>query len=246
MILFPAIDIRDRECVRLRQGKYDDVTVFSKDPVKMARHWCNMGAKYLHIVDLDGAFEGRPKNYTLIAKICSSVDIPIQLGGGIRNIEVAEAYFKAGVERLIIGTMFFEDRAHVKKMCDIFPGKIGISLDVENGIIKTRGWAKDTGININSVIKDVEDIGAGFIVYTDISKDGMQTGIDLTPIKEVVTLTRLPVIYAGGVRDIEDIKRLYSLYNSGLQGVITGRAIYEGSLDFKEANEWLSRQNTRM
>ena len=243
MILFPAIDIKNGECVRLRQGKYNDVTVFSKDPVEMAKHWANKGAKYLHIVDLDGAFEGVPKNYNLIEKICNSIDIPVQLGGGIRNFEVAKRYFDAGVTRLIIGTMFFEEPSIFKSLCDKYKGKIGVSLDAEKGKLKSRGWVEDTGLTIESVILDAENMGAGFIVYTDISKDGMQTGINPEPVKRFLSLTKLPVIYAGGVRDINDVKRLYPLKEYGLQGIITGRAIYEETLNFEEAIMWLETQN---
>lgn len=243
MILFPAIDIKNGECVRLRQGKYNDVTVFSKDPVEMAKHWVDKGAKYLHIVDLDGAFEGVPKNYNLIEKICNSIDIPVQLGGGIRNFDVARKYFDAGVTRLIIGTMFFEEPSIFKSLCDKYKGKIGVSLDAEKGKLKSRGWVEDTGLTIESVILDAENMGAGFIVYTDISKDGMQTGINPEPVKRFLSLTKLPVIYAGGVRDIDDVKRLYPLKEYGLQGIITGRAIYEGTLNFEEAIMWLEIQN---
>jgi len=243
MILFPAIDIKNGECVRLRQGKYNDVTVFSKDPVEMAKHWANKGAKYLHIVDLDGAFEGVPKNYNLIEKICNSIDIHVQLGGGIRNFEVARRYFDAGVTRLIIGTMFFEEPSIFKSLCDKYKGKIGVSLDAEKGKLKSRGWVEDTGLTIDSVVLDAENMGAGFIVYTDISKDGMQTGINPEPVKRFLSLTKLPVIYAGGVRDINDVKRLYPLKEYGLQGIITGRAIYEETLDFEEAIMWLETQN---
>ncbi|GAB6163890.1 1-(5-phosphoribosyl)-5-[(5-phosphoribosylamino) methylideneamino]imidazole-4-carboxamide isomerase [Desulfothermus naphthae] len=243
MILFPAIDIKNGECVRLRQGKYNDVTVFSKDPVEMAKHWVDKGAKYLHIVDLDGAFEGVPKNYNLIEKICNSIDIPVQLGGGIRNFDVARKYFDAGVTRLIIGTMFFEEPSIFKSLCDKYKGKIGVSLDAEKGKLKSRGWVEDTGLTIESVILDAENMGAGFIVYTDISKDGMQTGINPEPVKRFLSLTKLPVIYAGGVRDIDDVKRLYPLKEYGLQGIITGRAIYEGTLNFEEAIMWLETQN---
>jgi len=243
MILFPAIDIKNGECVRLRQGKYNDVTVFSKDPVEMAKHWVDKGAKYLHIVDLDGAFEGVPKNYNLIEKICNAIDIPVQLGGGIRNFDVARKYFDAGVTRLIIGTMFFEEPSIFKSLCDKYKGKIGVSLDAEKGKLKSRGWVEDTGLTIESVILDAENMGAGFIVYTDISKDGMQTGINPEPVKRFLSLTKLPVIYAGGVRDIDDVKRLYPLKEYGLQGIITGRAIYEGTLNFEEAIMWLETQN---
>jgi phosphoribosylformimino-5-aminoimidazole carboxamide ribotide isomerase len=242
MILFPAIDIKDGKCVRLRQGKYNDVTVFSSDPVEMAMHWYKQGARYLHVVDLDGAFEGKPKNYSLIANICRSVDIPVQLGGGIRSFDIARQYIDAGVFRIIIGTMFLEDRDGFIKICREFSGKVGVSLDAENGRLKARGWVKDTSVEIISILPDVMSCGASFIVYTDISRDGMQTGINPDPIKNVLQYTELPVIAAGGVKDIEDIKALYPLTKMGLEGVITGRAIYEGSLNFKEANEWILAQ----
>ncbi len=243
MILYPAIDIKDGKCVRLRQGRFDDVTVFSENPVDMAKYWEDQGAKYLHIVDLDGAFEGRPKNIDLVSKICNSVDIPVQLGGGIRSFEIAREYINAGVERLIIGTLFIEDPELFKKICKAFPGKICVSLDVDKGKIKSRGWVEDTGRNITSVLNDIENSGASVIIYTDISKDGMQTGVDPTDVENFLKLTCLPVIYAGGIRDFDDIVALYPLAKKGLVGIITGRAIYENTLDFKKANNWLINKN---
>lgn len=239
MILYPAIDIKDGKCVRLRQGKYNDVTVFSESPVDMAKYWESQGARYLHIVDLDGAFEGKPKNATLVANICKSVNIPVQLGGGIRSLEVAKEYIEAGVERLIIGTMFIEQPELFKKICDTFPGKICISLDVDRGKIKSRGWVEDTGIDLTSVIDDIEKSGVSLIIYTDISKDGMQTGVDPKHVENFLELTEIPVIYAGGIKDFNDIIALYPLAKKGLSGIITGRAIYENTLDFKKANDWL-------
>ncbi len=242
MILFPAIDIKDGKCVRLRQGKYNDVTIFSDNPVDMAMYWYDLGAKFLHIVDLDGAFEGKPKNYFIIKDICKKLDIPVQLGGGIRDIETARGYFDAGVTRVIIGTLFLEDRDRFVHICQEFPSKVGVSLDAENGILKSRGWVRDTNIEITSILPDVKSSGAGFIVYTDISRDGMQTGLNLESIKGVLKNTSLPVIAAGGVKDMKDIMALYPLTKLGLQGAITGRAIYEGTLDLKEALSWISSQ----
>ena len=172
MILFPAVDIKNGECVRLAQGKEDQVTVFGSDPVAQARIWADLGARYLHVVDLDGAFSGRPKNFDLIKSICTEIDIPVQLGGGIRDIATAEKYIEAGVHRLIIGTMALEDPELFSELCRTLPGRIGVSLDAVDGKLKTEGWVKDAGLTIDDVLPRLEKDGIRFIVYTDISQIG--------------------------------------------------------------------------
>ncbi|MBN2139740.1 MAG: 1-(5-phosphoribosyl)-5-[(5-phosphoribosylamino)methylideneamino]imidazole-4-carboxamide isomerase [Desulfovibrionaceae bacterium] len=239
MILFPAVDIKDGQCVRLAQGREDEVTVFSTDPVAQARYWAELGAEFLHVVDLDGAFSGRPRNFELIEDICGSLDIPIQLGGGIRDLATARSYLKAGVNRLIIGTLALEDPEAFSAMCRALPGKVGVSLDAVDGRLKTRGWVRDFGRIVLDVVEDMEKAGAAFVVYTDISRDGMQSGVNVEALSALCDKTNLPVIAAGGVHTLEDIKGLWHLRNRGLQGIITGRAIYTGSLDFRAALEWL-------
>ncbi len=244
MIIFPAVDIKDGKCVRLRQGRAKDITIFSSDPCEMAKHWEDLGAEYLHLVDLDGAFEGIPKNTSIIREICTSLSIPVQIGGGIRELSHAASYIEAGVSRIIIGTLALEAPDIFCEICKEFPGKVGVSLDASRGILKSRGWVKDTGIRVLDVIGKIEDMGASFVVYTDISRDGMQSGINPESITSLVEHTSLPVIAAGGVRDMEDIKKLYPLSRKGLEGVITGRAIYEGTLNLSEAVKWIREQKT--
>ncbi len=242
MIIFPAVDIKEGKCVRLKQGKEEEVTIFSSDPVEMALHWEGQGAEYIHLVDLDGAFEGIPRNFSLVKEICSSVSIPVQIGGGIREISHAASYLKAGASRVIIGTLVLEAPQIFIEMCKQFPGRVGASLDASRGILKSRGWTWDTGIGLMDMIKKIEEMGAAFVVYTDIARDGMQSGINHQYVEAVVEHTSLPVIAAGGVRDMRDIETLYPLSQKGLEGVITGRAIYEGTLDFSEAIKWIKGQ----
>jgi phosphoribosylformimino-5-aminoimidazole carboxamide ribotide isomerase len=242
VILFPAVDVKNGQCVRLRQGRADEVTVFSGDPAAMAGHWADLGAKWLHVVDLDGAFDGRPVNFTLIKSICSRIDIPVQLGGGIRDLQTARAYLDAGVTRLIIGTLALEDPKNFGELCAALPGRVGVSLDAVDGALKTKGWVADAGLTIDQVLPRLTDQGAAFIVYTDISRDGMHSGINITAMEQLVRKTTLPVIAAGGVTRLEDVQNLYPLASQGLEGVITGRAIYEGTLDFREALRWIEKK----
>lgn len=243
MIIFPAVDIKDGQCVRLVQGQADEVTVFSSDPVAQANIWADQGAEYLHVIDLDGAFSGIPKNYGLIKDICSQLDIPVQLGGGIRDVETAAKYIEAGVERLIIGTMALENEKTFAELCRKFPGQIGVSLDAVAGQLKSRGWVEDAGISIFDILPRIEAAGAAFIIYTDISRDGMQTGVNVRALADLCGQTKLPVIAAGGVATLDDIKNLYPLTSKGLEGAISGKAIYTGSLDFAEAIKWIKDQN---
>ena len=239
MILFPAVDIKDGQCVRLKQGLADQVTVFSPDPTAMARHWEAQGARWLHVVDLDGAFSGLPRNFELIKTICSDLSIPVQLGGGIRDLETATAYFDAGVKRIIIGTLALTDETLFGTLCNTFPGKVGVSLDATDGRLKTKGWVEDAGVTVLDVLPRLADQGAAFLVYTDIARDGMRAGVNIGSLTAVLENTHLPVIAAGGVTTLDDVKALKPLSAQGLEGVITGRAIYEGTLDIKAALEWL-------
>ncbi|WP_207264317.1 1-(5-phosphoribosyl)-5-[(5-phosphoribosylamino)methylideneamino]imidazole-4-carboxamide isomerase [Desulfovibrio sp. Huiquan2017] len=242
MILFPAVDLKNGECVRLAQGKEDEVTVFASDPVAQARYWEDLGARYLHVVDLDGAFSGVPRNFELIKAICAAIRIPVQLGGGIRDIATAKKYVEAGVRRLIIGTMALEDPDLFSELCRALPGRIGVSLDAVDGKLKTKGWVEDAGLTIDDVLPRLEAEGIAFIVYTDIARDGMQTGVNLDALAALCAKTSVPVIAAGGVHTLDDIKNLYPLSQKGLEGAISGRAIYVGTLDVKEANAWIDAQ----
>ncbi len=242
MILFPAVDIKNGECVRLAQGKEDQVTVFASDPVAQARYWADLGSRFLHVVDLDGAFSGMPRNFELIRSICAEIDIPVQLGGGIRDIATAEKYIEAGVNRLIIGTMALEDAELFSDLCKALPGRIGVSLDAVDGRLKTKGWVEDAGLTIDDVLPRLERDGIRFIVYTDISRDGMQTGVNCEALEALCAKTSIPVIAAGGVHTLEDIRNLYPISLKGLEGAISGRAIYVGTLDVREANDWIDAQ----
>jgi phosphoribosylformimino-5-aminoimidazole carboxamide ribotide isomerase len=246
MIVFPAIDIKDGHCVRLRRGVATEVTVFSEEPVQMAMHWVEQGAQWLHVVDLDGAFQGEPVNKDLIRSLCSQVPVPVQLGGGIRDMQVAKQYFQAGVARLIIGTMALEDASSLRSLSRAYPGQVGVSLDVDNGRLKARGWVAETDLTVEQVVPELEEMGTAFVVYTDISRDGMQNGVNVDGVARLVEATSLPVIAAGGVTDLEDIKALFPLASKGLAGVITGKAIYSHSLDLKEALNWVEAEKGRM
>ncbi len=242
MILFPAVDIKDGQCVRLAQGKAEEVTVFSQDPVSQAVLWADKGCEFLHVVDLDGAFSGLPRNFELIKKICSSIDIPVQLGGGIRDLAIAKAYVEAGVNRLIIGTIALEEPDTYAELCRELPGRIGVSLDAVDGRLKTRGWVADAGMTVFDVLPRLEETGTAFIVYTDISRDGMQTGVNVQGLAALCGKTSIPVLAAGGVHTLDDIKALYPLCAKGLEGAISGRAIYTGTLDVAEALAWIRAQ----
>jgi phosphoribosylformimino-5-aminoimidazole carboxamide ribotide isomerase len=243
MNIFPAVDIKDGKCVRLRQGAEDQVTVFSDDPVAMARQWVEAGTRWLHVIDLDGAFSGTPRNMELIRELCSAVSIPVQLGGGIRSLDVAGKYLEAGVTRLIIGTVALEDPALFRELCQAYPGRIGVSLDARDGHLKTKGWVEDAGKTVADVVPELEAAGAAFFIYTDISRDGMQSGVNISALESLLGMTDRPVLIAGGISTLEDVQAVHPLAERGLAGVITGKAIYAGSLDLKAALDWLATQN---
>ena len=244
MIIFPAVDIQDGKAVRLRQGRADDSTVFSPDPVAAARHWQEQGARWLHVVDLDGAFDGLPRSRDIVRGICSALDIPVQLGGGIRSEQIAQAYLDAGVERLIIGTLALEQPEAFAALCRRFPGRIGVSLDAEGGRLKTKGWVADAGLSVDDVLPRLLGDGAAFIIYTDIERDGMQTGVNLPALTHLAEASTVPVIAAGGVATLADVQALYPLSRTArLEGAISGRALYEGTLDLKQANDWIDAQS---
>lgn len=243
MILYPAVDIKGGQCVRLKQGVYDAVTVFSDDPVAMGAKWVELGAKALHVVDLDGAFDGLPVNRDLVAALAKACPVPVQLGGGIRDLATARSYIEAGVQRLIIGTMALADPARFEELAKAFPGQVGVSLDAVDGKLKTKGWVEDSGLTVADVIGDLQARGAAFVIYTDISRDGMQTGANVEAMRNLCRMTDLPVIAAGGVTDLRDVVALAELESEGLAGIISGKAIYAGTLDFKEAQEYLNKRN---
>lgn len=244
MIIFPAVDIKDGKAVRLKQGRAEDSTVFAHDPVAAALAWQQAGARWLHVVDLDGAFDGAPKSRDIVRNICTALAIPVQLGGGVRDHATAAAYLDAGVQRLIIGTMALEDPAAFAALCAAFPGRIGVSLDADNGKLKTKGWVADSGLAVDEVMPRLMADGAAFVIYTDIARDGMQTGVNVAAMRHLCGLSSVPVIAAGGVATLKDVQDLYPLSADGgmLQGAISGKALYEGTLKLDEAQAWIDAQ----
>jgi len=233
MIVIPAIDLKDGQCVRLFQGKRDAVTMYSNDPAGTAKRWESCGAELLHIVDLDGAFTGSQKNLDAIIKIRRAVKIQIQLGGGIRTFENINKLFSAGINRVIIGTAAIEDPEFVNHSCHKYPGRVLIGIDAKEGMLAIKGWEEVTTVNARELARRLEIAGIGGIVYTDIARDGTLSGPNIDAIRNIVESVKIPVIAAGGVSNLEDIKNLMEI--KGLWGVITGKAIYAGTLDLKEA-----------
>lgn len=235
MIIIPAIDIRGGRCVRLLQGDFRRETVYSADPVEVALRWAGKGAERIHIVDLDGSREGRPANAAVIRRILSSVGIPIELGGGIRDIQTVDDYIGLGVRWVILGTAALKNHAFVVEACRRFPDRIIMGIDAKDGRVAVEGWTEATGENALEVAKRYEGIGLAAIVYTDISRDGMETGVNVPATERLARAVEIPVIASGGVAGIGDIDRLLAVEDSGILGVITGKALYTGALDLEEA-----------
>jgi len=243
MIIIPAIDLKEGKCVRLKQGLMDQSTIFSENPAEMARKWVNLGAKRLHLVDLDGAFAGKPINDEAVRSIVSEVgnDIPIQLGGGIRNLNTVENFLNSGVDSVIIGTAAVTNPGFLHEACYAFPGQIIVGLDAKDGDVAINGWAKLTGHNVIDLAQKFEEYGVESIIYTDIGRDGMMGGVNIEATVKLSESLKIPVIASGGVSSIRDIEMLCDVSNIGIRGVITGTAIYEGTLDFKKAQELAER-----
>lgn len=238
MLLIPAIDLKDGKCVRLRQGRMEDDTVFSDDPVAMAAHWVERGARRLHLVDLNGAFAGEPVNGDIVKAIASAFpELPVQIGGGIRSPEIVETYLNAGVRWLIIGTRAVREPAFVRDMCKRFPGHIIVGLDARDGWVATDGWAKVTDIDVIELAGKFADDGVASIVYTDISRDGMLQGVNVDATVRLAQSIPIPVVASGGITNLDDIEALCAVADQGIAGAITGRAIYEGTLDFASGQQ---------
>ena len=236
MLIIPAIDLKDGQCVRLRQGLMDDCTVFSDDPVAMAARWVEAGCRRLHLVDLNGAFAGEPVNGEVVTAIAAAYpDLPIQIGGGIRSLETIEHYVRAGVSWVIIGTKAVKEPAFVAEACAMFPGKVIVGLDAKDGLVATDGWAEVSELRATDLAKRFESDGVSAIVYTDIARDGMMQGVNVAATVTMAEASSIPVIASGGITDIDDIRALLAVADSGICGAITGRAIYEGTLDVAEA-----------
>ena len=235
MLVIPAIDLKEGKCVRLEQGLMDKDTVFNDNPAAQARAWQEQGAEMLHIVDLDGAFAGQPKNRAAIEAIVKAITIPSQLGGGIRDIETIEAYLSLGLSRVIIGTAAQRNPELVKEACARFPGRIVVGIDARNGMVAVQGWAEVTDITAVDLARKFEGFGVAAIIYTDISRDGMLQGPNLEATKALAEAVSIPIIASGGVSSLQDIRNLMAIEASGVTGVITGKAVYTGAIKLAEA-----------
>lgn len=236
MLVIPAIDLKDGHCVRLRQGLMEDSTVFSDDPVATATRWADQGARRLHLVDLNGAFEGKPVNAGAVEAIAKALpNLPIQIGGGIRDLKTIEHYINAGVGSVIIGTQAVKEPAFVRVACREFPGRIIVGIDAKQGLVATDGWAEVSTMRATELARAFEQVGVTAIVYTDIARDGMMQGVNVEATLEMAKASSIPIIASGGISHLDDIRALVNHARDGISGAITGRAIYEGTLDLAEA-----------
>lgn len=242
MIVIPAVDIKNGKCVRLSQGRMDAETIFSEDPAAMAEKWENEGAELIHVVDLDGAIEKKPQNLATIKAILQRVHIPIQVGGGIRTIDTVKMFLDIGVRRVIIGTEAIRNPEMVSEACRLFPGRIVVGIDARNGHVAIEGWTHTTQIKAVDLARQFEDVGVAAINFTDIYRDGMQTGPNIPETRRMAEAISIPVVASGGVSVIEDIINLLPLEPVGVKGVITGKALYSGTLELKRAIR-LTRSN---
>ena len=235
MIIYPAIDIRGGRCVRLTEGRFDAETVFADDPAEMALKWAGLGAEFLHLVDLDGALAGEGKNVPVIQRILKSVSIPVQLGGGIRNLETIEKLLDLGVTRLILGSAAVKNPELVAEACKKYPGHIAVGIDAKNGEVAIEGWGQGSGVAATELAKKMAGFGVETIIYTDISRDGMLSGVNVEATAALARACGVPIIASGGVASLDDIRRVKAVEGDGVQGCIIGKAIYTGAVDLKEA-----------
>jgi phosphoribosylformimino-5-aminoimidazole carboxamide ribotide isomerase len=237
MLIIPAIDLKDGHCVRLEQGRMESATVFSKEPGLAASQWAEKGARRLHVVDLNGAVAGKPRNEQAVKDILAAIDsdIPVQLGGGIRDLDTIERYLDDGVSYVIIGTAAVKNPGFLHEACDAFPGHIMVGLDAKDGKVATDGWSKLTGHDVIDLARRFQDYGVEAVIYTDIGRDGMMTGVNIEATVRLAQSLVVPVIASGGLNSLDDIRRLCAVESEGITGAITGRAIYEGKIDFAEA-----------
>jgi len=235
MLIFPAIDLKGGKCVRLRQGRKEDETVFSDDPVAMGLKWQDLGAQWLHVVDLDGAFSSRPQNLEVIRGLRRALTIPMQLGGGLRTLETLDLYLNLGIDRLILGTVVLKDPDLVAKALAAYPGRIAVGLDAKDGLVAVEGWTETSTQDVLTVAKKLVPLKPAALIYTDISRDGVKRGVNVEATKALAQAVDLPVIASGGVSSLADIEALLPLEPLGVVGVIIGRALYDGSFQLAEA-----------
>ncbi len=235
MIIIPAVDLKDNRCVRLSQGKMSEETVYSEDPLEVARHWESQGAERLHLIDLNGAISGKPYHKLLIKEIVKSLSIPVEVGGGIRDIETIEDYLSSGVRWVILGTVALQNPALIEEACKHYPGRIILAIDSRKGKVSVEGWCKDEIIDAIDLAKRFEAVAISSIIFTDIERDGMSSGLNFDAIENLANSIKIPLIASGGVSSIHDVERLIKLRSKRIIGVIVGRALYNGSLNLREA-----------
>jgi len=234
MLIIPAIDLKDGQCVRLTQGNMHQATVYSDDPVAMARQWQDQGAQLLHVVDLNGAFEGEPKNLSHVEAIVNAVSIPVQVGGGIRSLDTVRMYLGAGAKRVVMGTTALRHRQVVEEILEVFPERVVVSIDAKNGLVATDGWKTVTDISARDAILSLAGLPLAAVMYTDIAKDGMMAGPNIPSLKIMVEASPVPIIASGGISNLEDIKAIRAL-GPKVEGVILGKSLYEGKIDLAQA-----------
>jgi len=245
MLIIPAIDLKEGKCVRLQQGLMDKATVYGEDPGAMATHWASQGAELLHVVDLNGAFAGVPKNLDAIKAIRAAIKIPIEVGGGIRDMATIRSLVSIGIDRIILGTAAIENPAFVQEACKEFPGRIIVGIDAKEGLVAIKGWAEVTKVMAVDLALQMQEHGVIAIIYTDIKRDGMLSGPNIEATRDLAKALHIPVIASGGVHTIKDIENLLTVRHAGVSGVITGKAIYSGSLNLREAIDFVKMNDNR-
>jgi phosphoribosylformimino-5-aminoimidazole carboxamide ribotide isomerase len=245
MLIIPAIDLKEGKCVRLQQGLMEKATVYSDDPAGMAKHWESEGAELLHVVDLDGAFAGSPRNIAAITAIRNAIRIPIEVGGGIRDMSTIRILVSIGIDRIILGTAAIQNPSFVQAACTVFPGRIIVGIDAKDGLVAIKGWAEVTEVKAVDLAKQMQEYGVIAIIYTDIKRDGMLSGPNIEATKALAESLHIPVIASGGVHTMKDIEDLLTVRYAGVSGVITGKAIYSGSLNLKEAITFIKMNDNR-